>query len=705
MNMNEKEKQDYLKKYKEKKEKGIPFFPDILYKDAVVGLIVFVILLALAIFVGVPLEARADPTDTTYNPRPEWYFLFLFQLLKYFPGKLEVIGVVVIPTLAILTLIALPFLDSSRFRHFTNRKLITGGTVLVVAAMGVLTVLASVASPAPEEVASGDQTAALYAQNCAGCHGSTINVPMGTNLHDVIARGNHEGMPPWSADLTNDQIDALAGFILSPTGSTLFTEYCGKCHEAVELVSVSPLELKSALDEGQSYASHAEVEIPDWEDVLSPEELTSLLNFLTAPDGERLFVTNCSPCHGSSVTVRAGEEELRQTISQGGLHLEMPGWQGQLPQSDLETLAKYVVDPAATPAGETLYQQYCSSCHFDRIPTSDSYEQALETIATGGSHETMPVWGNVLTQEQLDALVAYTYETALGTSTEVGRQLFVQNCSSCHGEFGEGGLNPTREGDIIPPISSEEFLNTRDDATLKAIISQGQPNLGMSPFGVSSGGHLDDTQIDTLVSFIRSWEDNPPVEFPPEVQTSSVSLSGAEIFQGACAQCHGSDANGGIGPSLRNTEFREENTSDTIFNAINLGRKSTSMIAWGEILTSEQIKEIVDYLLQLPESEEGASAGEISYAAMVAPIFQSNCQVCHNDSGAFGGWDSVGYDNVMNSGNNAPVIIPGDVDNSLLAQAILYSPGVSTHMPPSSQLDEATIQIILDWIAAGAPNN
>ena len=97
--LKEKEKQNYLKQYKEQKEKGVPFFPDILFKDAVVALIVLLILLALTIFVGVSLEEQADPTDTTYNPRPEWYFLFLFQLLKYFPGELEVIGVVVIPTI------------------------------------------------------------------------------------------------------------------------------------------------------------------------------------------------------------------------------------------------------------------------------------------------------------------------------------------------------------------------------------------------------------------------------------------------------------------------------------------------------------------------------------------------------------------------------------------------------------------------------
>ena len=101
--MNEQEKDRYLAQYQEAKKKGEPFFPDVLFKDAIVSLLVFGALIALAYFVGAPLEARANPADTSYTPRPEWYFLFLFQLLKYFPGSLEVIGVVVLPSVVILT--------------------------------------------------------------------------------------------------------------------------------------------------------------------------------------------------------------------------------------------------------------------------------------------------------------------------------------------------------------------------------------------------------------------------------------------------------------------------------------------------------------------------------------------------------------------------------------------------------------------------
>jgi len=165
--MNEQERQEYLEQYKQAKEKGVPFFPDALVKDAIVSLIVFAILVALATFAGAPLEARADPADTSYTPRPEWYFLFLFQLLKYFPGEWEVIGVVVIPTLVIILLFLLPFLDRSPRRHFLGRPATTGVTLLAVGGVVFLTILALQEAPPPAQATEGDATAALYAANCA----------------------------------------------------------------------------------------------------------------------------------------------------------------------------------------------------------------------------------------------------------------------------------------------------------------------------------------------------------------------------------------------------------------------------------------------------------------------------------------------------------------------------------------------------------
>ena len=62
-----------------------------------------------------------------------------------------------------------------------------------------------------------------------------------------------------------------------------------------------------------------------------------------------------------------------------------------------------------------------------------------------------------------------------------------------------------------------EYLKTRDDVTLRNIISNGQPNFGMSPFGVEFGGPLEGEQISAIVDYMRSWETNPPVDLPPDI--------------------------------------------------------------------------------------------------------------------------------------------------------------------------------------------
>ncbi len=86
------------------------FYPEQLFRDFTAVFLVFLSLFLAAAFLDLPLERMADPTDTTYVPRPEWYFLFLFQLLKLFPGRLELVGTMILPSIAILTLLLLPFL-------------------------------------------------------------------------------------------------------------------------------------------------------------------------------------------------------------------------------------------------------------------------------------------------------------------------------------------------------------------------------------------------------------------------------------------------------------------------------------------------------------------------------------------------------------------------------------------------------------------
>ena len=130
----------------EEMKTGKPFFPDQVFEDVVGMFILFVVLACAALFAEVPLEKVADPTNANYDPRPEWYFLFLFQLLKYFQGPFEIIGTFIIPTVGMLLLLFLPFLDRSERKVLWKRPIaLTVTTVSVVAIVG-LTILGATAS-------------------------------------------------------------------------------------------------------------------------------------------------------------------------------------------------------------------------------------------------------------------------------------------------------------------------------------------------------------------------------------------------------------------------------------------------------------------------------------------------------------------------------------------------------------------------------
>jgi ubiquinol-cytochrome c reductase cytochrome b subunit len=125
-----------------------PFYPYHALKDTLVGSVVFAVLLTFAIVFRAPLDPIADPTDAGYVPRPEWYFLSLFQLLKYFPGPLEPLATMVIPAVVVGLLLLLPFLDRRPDRHFLKRPLVTAGFAVIGLGIVALTYLGYKDTPA-----------------------------------------------------------------------------------------------------------------------------------------------------------------------------------------------------------------------------------------------------------------------------------------------------------------------------------------------------------------------------------------------------------------------------------------------------------------------------------------------------------------------------------------------------------------------------
>jgi mono/diheme cytochrome c family protein len=152
------EKRAGFARYKEDvKKRGKPFYPYAMFEDTVMSLVVVCVIVALAVIwkwtswsphhngthqglLGPEFTAPADPGTTSFVPRPDWYFYFLFYLLRVFKWPESVfLGTVGVPTIALILLIALPFYDIRRERRLSRRPVAVVGAVLVVLSMGILT--------------------------------------------------------------------------------------------------------------------------------------------------------------------------------------------------------------------------------------------------------------------------------------------------------------------------------------------------------------------------------------------------------------------------------------------------------------------------------------------------------------------------------------------------------------------------------------
>ena len=248
----------YKEKYAKLKKEGVPFFPDVLFYDAIVAVLVFAALCTLALWKGSALEELADPTDNTYNPRPEWYFLFLFEALKFFPGNLEAVAAIVLPGVGMAVLLLLPFIDRGPKRHPLDRPVLTGIGVAVLAGIGYLT-WAGAKSPLLNPMVDKDpkvsQGQRLYLDlKCAYCHSiSGKGGKIGPDLAKAAEGESEEWLTKHFKDpqamtrgsimpklnLLDDEVNALVAFVKSlgagagftPDAPKLFAENCAACHK------------------------------------------------------------------------------------------------------------------------------------------------------------------------------------------------------------------------------------------------------------------------------------------------------------------------------------------------------------------------------------------------------------------------------------------------------------------------------------------
>jgi menaquinol-cytochrome c reductase cytochrome b/c subunit len=207
------ERRAQFQRYKQDvKERGKPFYPYAMFHDTVMSLVVVTVIVALAVIwkytvpgdhtstkpglLGPLYADKADPGTTNFVPRPDWYFYFLFYLLRIFKWPESVIlGTVGIPTILLIILIALPFLDLRRERRLLRRPVAIVAAILTVLSMGVLTYKGATAKEAlASEVVQAVPTWAKregFANNPQAVAGAKLFAQSGcTSCHTYLGTGS-----------------------------------------------------------------------------------------------------------------------------------------------------------------------------------------------------------------------------------------------------------------------------------------------------------------------------------------------------------------------------------------------------------------------------------------------------------------------------------------------------------------------------------
>jgi menaquinol-cytochrome c reductase cytochrome b/c subunit len=242
-------------RYKEDvKKRGKPFYPYAMFHDTVMSLVVVAVIIGVtcvwyftsgedpntcgdgdSCLLGPRYAEPADPGTTNFVPRPDWYFYFLFYLLRIFKWPDTVIlGTVGIPTIALIIAFLLPFIDRRRERRLSRRPLAVIAAILVVISMGVLTYKGATAKEAlASEVVAAVPTWAQrqgFAGNQAAVEGATIFASSGcTACHTYLGTGStNAGAPDLSDEGTKGRSkDFLMRYIKDPSqfGNTVMPKF------------------------------------------------------------------------------------------------------------------------------------------------------------------------------------------------------------------------------------------------------------------------------------------------------------------------------------------------------------------------------------------------------------------------------------------------------------------------------------------------
>ncbi len=463
----------------QKNMRTAPLWPDQIFKDLVTASIVFFCLITLSVFYPVPFAGSADPLNISYVPKPEWNFLFVYQALKYFPGALEPVGAAGVPAVFVVLLFIVPLIDRNPERNPFKRPIAMAclifyaGGVLALTIIGYLSPgfaqIPETKGTKPQEVtvavAGAKKGEELFrVSGCLNCHrvrgvggsvgpelaGDTLKgksrqwlIEQITNSRAHFPQGGRTTSMTAFTNLSKQELDDIATYLMSLTGSTT-----------------------GAGTEGEQKPSLEEVQ-----------------------KGEQVFQSSgCSGCHKVNGRGGAVGPELSGAVLRGKsrqwLTEQITAPKSHDPNSimppftnlgkeQLNSLVTYLMSLAG---GTDIKQKSAAPERADA--TVQKGEPAVASSAS--SQSGLPSEKKALEGETGRA-------SFIIGSTENGADLYKEQCASCHGMEGKGGVaNPGSDGGIVPPLNPVDRALYNVDprvfaANIDKIIQHGSMPSGPHP--------------------------------------------------------------------------------------------------------------------------------------------------------------------------------------------------------------------------------
>jgi ubiquinol-cytochrome c reductase cytochrome b subunit len=519
-----------------------PFWPDQVFKDVVFFLVILIVLIGLSAWFRAPITGPADPTDLSVRPKPEWNFLFLYQALKIFRGPLEPIGTVLLPLLAVLFLLSVPFIG--RGEELSPARRPWGMAVFGAILAGVITLTITGALSRPGQTSSsgaagqaggavprGQETgppagAALFlSAGCSGCH--TINGQggqVGPDLSDEGAKRSPSWiaaqitnpkshspdtiMPSFASRLSPSQVKILAGYISSLKGPGPPTPG-----------SRSPERQEPKTAAGSRATASSKKASP-------PAAGSSAAETEARKKGARLFQANgCSACH--TIDGRGGRV---------GPDLSNEGNRGRA--------AQWIEDQIRDPRS-----------HYPSSPMP-SFATRLSSIQIKDLAEYLLSLKTKESPSRAGKPPAQASGGPASTSSEGARLFESLGCVGCHTIHGSGGQ--------VGPDLSAEGSRGRSSQWIADQIRDPRGHYPGSPMP-SFAKRVDVSQVQALVDYLMSLklpgsaaggeggkapavESGPPLPSPPTparrlngpaANMIGDAAHGGILFQQTCQRCHG----------------------------------------------------------------------------------------------------------------------------------------------------------------------